>query len=159
MKKLAMLFVVALLALSVVSATTTTLSDAEVGMDYYDVQVVEFCLNNAGGQQNIAVVVDPICKDVDGNYGCQPADASAAGLFSVTPSASTMDDGDCVNLTLQTTIADPEDAGKFFYTVNGQVGETTIGSETGTVFVPEFGIIAALGILTIAGVYIYKKRN
>lgn len=160
MKTIGIVMIAALMLVSAVSATTTTLSESEIAMAYYDVRDVEFCLSGANGQQNIDVVIDPVCRDLDNNYGCAAGDDYDIGdLFSVTPSQSTMNDGDCIMLTLETTIEDEADGGKFFYTVNGQVGGTTIGSETGTVLVPEFGVVAALVALAGAGLFVYKRRN
>ena len=160
MKLLSLLLVLSVLMVGSALATTTTLNEADIAMDYVDTVDVVFTLSDANGQQNINVVVDPICKDVDGSIGCGPADDYAvAGLFSVTPNQTTMNDGDAVTLTLQTTISDPEDAGTFYYTVNGVVAGTTVGSETGSVEVPEFAVLGSLLVLAGAGLYIYKKRD
>jgi hypothetical protein len=149
-----------LLTLGVVSATQTTLSDPVLTMDYVDVQYVEFCLSGSDGQQDIMLIADPVCRDVDGEFGCQEGDADATGLFTVTPLNETINDGECALIMLETTIMDEQEAGVFYYTVNGQIGETTIGSETGTVnIVPEFGVIAALFVLGTVGVFIYRRRN
>ena len=76
----------------------------------------------------------------------------------MTPNALTVNDGGCVGITLTTSIADPADAGTFYYTVNGKVGEATLGSETGQVFVPEFGVAAAALVLIGAGLFVAKRR-
>ncbi len=160
MKKLGTLFLMAILLVSSAFATITTLSEGSVSMAYVDVVEVEFTLSDANGQQNIEVVIDPVCKDVDGNYGCGPTDDYAiAGLFSVTPNQTMMNDGDMVTLTLETTIVNEAEAGTFYYTVNGVVAQTTIGSETGTVEVPEFATALGALVLAGAGLFIYKKRK
>lgn len=151
------IYILMLLALVVgVTATTTTLSDDNIKMDYYDTVNVEFCMANNDGPLDVNVVVDPVCRELNGLYGCQEDDDLNHTGFTVLPAELTTGEDGCVELVLTT---DLEYDGQFYYTVNGQIGGTTIGSETGSVLVPEFGIIAALGILTIAGIYIYRKRD
>jgi hypothetical protein len=157
--KIGIMFVLALLLVSVVSATETTLSDDELTMDYTDVQVVTFCIENAQGvPQDVDVVVNPVCKDLNALLGCQPADVMNPVGFAVVPNELTTGADGCADLTLTTTLGEGEE-GLFYYTVNGQIGGTTVGSETGSVLVPEFGVVAAIGVLAAAGLFIYNKRK
>lgn len=155
-----MLFVMmALMAIGVASASNSYISDEDLTMAYYDTVVVDYCITGTG-ESAIDVVVTATCRDANNVYGCQPADDSAAGLFTVVANPTVIADGGCSELTLTTTIADPADGGMFYYTVNGQVGGANIGTEeTGRVFVPEFGILAAVGVLGLAGLFVYKRRN
>ena len=160
MKKLMILVMMAFMVVSIVSASDSYISEDELSMAYNDVRVVEYCISNAGGQQNIDVVITETCKDVNSVYGCQPGDASAAGLFAVSANPTVMNDGECVDITLTTTVADPADGGQFYYTINGQVGNANIGTEeTGSVLVPEMGVLAAMGVLGAAGLFLYRKRH
>jgi LPXTG-motif cell wall-anchored protein len=61
-------------------------------------------------------------------------------------------------LDLETSL-DETEGGLFYYTVNGVVAESTVGSETGQVFVPEFGVVAAGAALVGAGYYVARKRK
>lgn len=157
-KMLTLLAMVSLLLVGVVSASTTTLSDTSLSMAYEDVREVEFCLSGTGAGV-IDVVVTNVCKDQNGLYGCQAADDfDVEDLFTVVPNQPTMADGECIMVTLTTTIEDETMAGQFYYTINGAIGEAFIGSETGTVLVPEFGVVAGLAVLAGAGLFLYKRR-
>lgn len=159
MKRIAIIMVLALLLVSVaVSATETTLSEDDLTMELVDSETVEFCLYEGGVPQDVTVVIDPVCRDLNEFIGCNAGDEYDPAGFTAVPVDGTTGPDGCVDIVL-TTMLDPEDAGKFYYTVNGQVGGTTVGSETGTVQVPEFGIIAAALVLGLAGFYIYKKRD
>ena len=160
MKKiLTLVLMVAMLSVSAF-ATTTTLSPDSINMDYTDVKVVTFCINSSKTHlpMDVAVDVSPQCKDVNGLEGCQGADTANPPGFSVVPNdANTGADG-CVDLTITTSLS-PGQEGLFYYTVNGKVGDAVVGSETGLVFVPEFGVVAAGLALAGAGVYIARKRK
>ena len=164
MKKIiSLVLMVAMLATSVM-ATETTLDDASITMAMVDVQTVEFCMNSSfdGSPLDAIVVVDPICRDANSLEGCQPADSAVpADDFSVVPVDATTGADGCVDLTITTGLESGEE-GLFYYTVNGFVGEVDAsaeGSETGMVFVPEFGVVAAGLALAGAGVYIAKRRK
>jgi len=150
----------ALLLVGAVSATTTTLSDDELSMAYTDVRIVEFCISNKGVPMDVDVAVDPVCLDQNGLYGCQTGeDIFDPAGFTVVPNEATTGADGCVDLTLTTNIANPEDAGLFYYTVNGMIGDATIGSETGEVLVPEFGVLAAGLALSGAALFIWRRRQ
>ena len=148
--------IAAIVASVAVSATTTTLSSDSLTMGYTDVQVVQACFSGYHGN-TVSVVINPICKDVDGVFGCQAGDTLNPSGFSVVPGAASVADGGCTNLTITTTLT-PSNAGTFYYTVNGEVGQAVLGSETGQVFVPEFGVAAAGLVLVGAGLFISKRR-
>jgi hypothetical protein len=63
----------------------------------------------------------------------------------------------CVDLTITTNVE--PNAGTFVYTVNGYNGMINVGMETGSVAVPEFGVLAAIGVLGLAGLFIFNRRN
>jgi hypothetical protein len=151
----------ALMVVGVASASNSYLSEDDLAMAYYDTAVVDYCIDDVNGQTGITVVLEGICRDTNDVYGCQPSeDASADGLFTVVANPTVIDDGQCTQLTLTTTIDNPADGGVFYYTVDGEVGGATIGTEeTGRVFVPEFGILAAVGVLTAAGIFINRRRK
>lgn len=162
MKKILVTISLALIMLmSVVSATTTTLGDGGIiRMEMQDSVQIEFCMSGLNGQQNIEVVVGPVCKeDSNGAIGCQAGDLDAAGLLSVIPQDQFINDGECTWIDLVTTIPTEELGGQYYFTINGNVAGTTIGSETGTVEVPEFGVIAAIAVIGLAGLFIYKRRE
>lgn len=158
MKKILVALIMMLALVGAATATTTSLSEDAVSMDYTDTHVVEFCLFEGGVPQDVSVVIDPICKDVNDMIGCNPGDEFDPAGFTATPVEATTGADGCVDVVLATNLAQGQE-GKFYYTVNGQVGESTIGSETGQVFVPEFGVLGAAAVLGLVGLYIYKKRD
>ena len=161
MKQMILFVMMAMLVVSVVSASDSTLSDNSISMAYNDTAYVDYCIDNVNGQQNINVTIDSVCRDADGIYGCSVADDSATGLFDVQViGPQVINEGECTTLMLTTTINNEADGGNFYYTVNGRVGGVALGSgETGLVQVPEFGVLAALGVLGLAGLFIYRKRK
>lgn len=159
MKKLSlMLMLVAVLMIGMVSATTTTLDSDYITMDYSDVRTVTYCISNQNAPVDIAVVVDPVCKELDNVLGCSAGDEMNPTGFSVVPNEATTGADGCVDLTITTSL-DEQNAGTFVYTVNGDNGLTYVGAETGSVAVPEFGVVAALAVLGIAGLFIFKRRE
>ncbi|MBN1502917.1 LPXTG cell wall anchor domain-containing protein [Candidatus Woesearchaeota archaeon] len=156
-KVLAMLAVLVISVLSVV-ATTTTLVPDEAVMDYQDTETATFCIYEGGEPQDVDVVIGDVCRDYNGDLGCNPGDDYDPDGFTVTPDEPTTGADGCVGLTLETDL-DEGDAGTFYYTVNGQVGGTTVGSETGKVIIPEFTAISAGLALLGAGLWISKKRK
>ena len=153
------IYILMLLVLVVgVSATTTTLTDDSLTMDYHDQVINQFCISQSGVPLQTQIVIDPVCKDLNGLLGCQADDEINPVGFSVLTTQIVTDENGCANITVQTNLA-PEDAGVFYYTVNGVVGDAKIGSETGTVLVPEFGVLGAAAVLGLVGLYIYKKRD
>jgi hypothetical protein len=168
--KLLTLVVVALMAVSLAGATAT-LSKTELTMGYNDEETVEFCISGLGGRQGVDVIVDQTCKDLDSRFGCQATDDfNADHLFTVSINQSKVNDGECVAVTLTANILNEEDAGRFYYAVNGVLGSATIGSETGSDArnnmsfavpeIPEFGgITATLALFAAIGVYFYKRRS
>jgi hypothetical protein len=158
MKKLSLIVMAMVLLVSVVAATETTLDDDYISMDYQDVRTVVYCISENENPVDIAVVVNPICKELDGVIGCSAGDLMNPAGFTVVPNEPTTGADGCVELTV-TTDLDEETAGTFVYTVNGYNGLTYVGAETGTVEVPEFGVLAAIGVLGLAGLFIYNKRD
>jgi len=159
MKKLSLIAIMMIVLLvGVVSATTTTLNDDSITMDYSDVRVVTYCISSGENPVDIAVVVDPVCKELDNVLGCSLGDEMNPVGFSVVPNEETTGADGCVDLTITTSL-NPDNAGVFVYTVNGDNGMTYVGAETGTVAVPEFGVIASLAILGLAGLFIFKRRE
>ena len=163
MKKTMSFVIVFIMLASFVVASKTTLVPDAIQMEHVDVEVVTFCINGTGNVPlDAIVVVNPICKNINGLYGCQPADLPVAPSdFNVVPLDATTGADGCVDLEITTNLESGEE-GTFYYTVNGFVGEvdtTPEGSETGVVFVPEFGVVAAGLALAGAGVYIARKRK
>jgi len=159
MKKLitfvAMLFVLSSMAF----AATDDLTPTDLDMGPTDVVVVEYCVYGISpADAEVGIVVDPVCRDVNGVSGCQAADTANPAEFTAVPAANsiTVSGGTgCVDITLTTADAD----GVFYYTVNGQQ-EGTVTSETGSAaIIPEFGVLASAAVLGIAGFYIARKRK
>ena len=94
MKFLSTVLIAALIMVTAVSATTTTLTPAHHDMAKIDTKVSEFCIFDAGGQTDIDVVISDVCKDVDGLIGCQAGDDFGQTVFTVTPVDLTIDDGE-----------------------------------------------------------------
>lgn len=149
-----------LVSLKAAFAVGDDLSEQTIGMNMTDSAVVQYCMNGVKPAYGYArIVVSPICKDVDGQSGCQVGDILNQNEFTVTPLQQTMqiiDGQGCVDLVLHTSNAD----GKYYYTVNGKVGCAKVSSETGTAYViPEFGVLGALAVLGMAGVFVVRKRK
>lgn len=161
MKKLLTIVAMLVLLVSSVSATWTTLTGVPESMGFVDSVTAEFCIYDNSNQVNpmdVDVVIDPICKDVDGIYGCGAGDMFDPVGFTVVPTELTTGADGCVDVVLSTNL-DENSVGEFYFTVNGQLSETTIGSETDNVLIPEFGIIASVGLLGAAGFYIARRRK
>jgi hypothetical protein len=159
MKKVLAIMLLAIVMVANAIATDTTLTPDSITMGYDDVQIVEFCMiDSLGAPMDVTVVVDPICRDVDSLLGCSGADeADPVGFTVVHVDPTTGIDG-CVDLTVTTDLA-VDEGGLFYYTVNGQIAGTTVGTETGRVFVPEMGIVASAIVLAGAGLFIARKRK
>lgn len=162
MKKLAFLVMAfALLTVGMVSATETTLVEDSIAMDYEDVQEVEFCIKDQqDNPMDVDVVVEPIWQELTGDSSFSVGDIENPTGFSVVPNEPTTGADGCVMLTLTTDLSE-EEAGIFYYVVNGYESGaiSAAGSETGTVYVPEFGVIAGALALVGIGLFIYRKRN
>ncbi len=155
MKNVLIAILATLVLVGAVAATDTTLDDDYLEMQYNSIATVTYCIFEQGNPVDIAVTVDPICKELDGVFGCSAGDTYNPAGFSVVPNDATTGADGCVDLTITTQNED----GLFVYTVNGDNGQTYVGAETGSVFVPEFGIVAALAVLGLAGLFIYRKRQ
>ena len=164
MKKILAIVAMLVVMASSVMATFTTLTPDSINMGYSDAQVAQFCIYSTSvngtpiGPLNVNVVLGTVCRDVDSLVGCSAADTLNPAGFTVVPQDATTGADGCVNLNLATALS-PGQEGLFYYTVNGQVAGTTVGSETGQVFVPEFGVVAAGTALVGAGAYIARKRK
>jgi hypothetical protein len=159
MKKILALMILAIVALASAIATDTTLTPDSMSMDYNDVQTVEFCMiDSLGTPMDVTLLVDPICRDVDSLLGCSGADVLNPAGFAVVPVTPTTGIDGCANLTITTNLAANE-GGLFFYTVNGQIAGTTVGTETGRVFVPEMGVLGAAIVLAGVGLFVARKRK
>ena len=160
MKKVLISLVAMVLVLTgLVSATTTTLVPSDITMDVTDAKTTEFCIYSDAGMTlplNVAVSVGTVCRDIDGLVGCSGADIASPAGFSVTPVDATTGADGCDDISLVTSRAS---TGLYYYTINGVVAGTTIGSETGSVLVPEFTTIGSALVLLGAGLFIYKKKR
>lgn len=160
MKRL-MSFVVLAVLVGMVGAyaAADSLEPLYVNMQKTDVTTTTYCVENIRPANAIMqIVVDPICRDVNSITGCQAGDQMNPSEFSVTPLVQDLqlvNGAGCVQLTLTTTDAE----GTFYYTVNGEIGQAKITSETGSVDIPEFGIIGAALILAVAGMFIARRRQ
>ncbi|MFH0875876.1 MAG: hypothetical protein V1859_08105 [archaeon] len=158
MKKVIALIALLVVALSSVFATQTTLDDDSITMAYEDTAVVTYCIEEEGTPVNIAVVVSPVCRELDNVLGCSAGDTMNPTGFSVVPNEPTTGADGCVELTITTTLNENQ-AGVYVYTVNGDNGTSYVGAETGKVYVPEFTVIGSLAVLGIAGYIAARKRK
>ncbi len=162
------------LMISTVSATGDVLAPKDVTMAYVDTLTAEYCVTGHS-VNSIPLEILSVCKDVDGISGCMAADeADPAGLTVEFPGnvdsivLSLTSDGlgefeGCTDIDIETNL-NPADGGLFYYTVgDGYIGlygqKGSVVAETGSIFVPEFGIIAAGLVLGLAGLYIVKRRK
>lgn len=150
--------IMALMIVSVASATETVLNGDYISMETTDTEVVEYCIYEQGAPVDIEVVIDPICQELDNVLGCSGGDVWYPTDFSVTPVEPTTGPDGCVDLVLETTLGE-EEVGTFVYTVNGYNGYTYVGAETGTVYVPEFTTVAAIAMVALLGIFVYRKRQ
>jgi len=155
MKKMVLLF---LLFATVAYAVTDDLSDPEIKMGPIDVKVVQYTIEGfTPPDYTLDIIVGPLCLDQDGQSGCQAGDFYDPPGFNVTPSVDQLTlvgGAGTVDLTIETVDAN----GIYYYTVNGDV-EGTVTSDTGSIeVIPEFGIIASIGLLGLIGIYIWKRR-
>ncbi|MBD3203003.1 hypothetical protein GF327_01805 [Candidatus Woesearchaeota archaeon] len=160
--------ILAIFLISIVSAVSTPVStDSDifpgvVAMEPNDSVDVEYCVvyideNDAETPAvGLDVATDKICKDQNSIPGCQAADTSSPAEFSVTVVDSVTGADGCATLTLSTTNAY---GGTFYYEVNGEVEGEAITEETGTAYIPEFGVLASLAVLGLAGLFVARKRK
>lgn len=159
MNKLITLVVMALMIATAVVATETTLDPSPTTMGYVDEKIATYCLFDGGVPQDVLVVVDPVCRDLNNLLGCSPGDEYNPTGFSVIPLETTTGADGCVELNITSNL-DEGNAGVFWYTVNGEVAPGYyVGAETGKVFIPEFTTIGAGLVLLGAGLYSYRKRK
>ncbi len=159
MKSLILILVSMMLLVTAVSATNGVLDQETVTMDYQDVRVVSYCIYEDGNPvTNFPVTIDPVCRELDNVLGCSAGDEFNPAGFSAVPAAPTTGADGCVDIIL-TTDLDQNKGGTFIYNANGDNGYGYVASETGTVLVPEFGVLAASLVLLGAGLFIYKRRN
>jgi len=156
MKTLILGIAVALMMLSIVSATDGELSEEYVTMSYNQTYSVEYCLTNNGNPvTNFPVVIDVVWQELDSILGYSAGDVMDPTGFDATLMANMTDANGCVDVQLDTY----GESGLYGYSVNGYNGQSYVGNEIGHVYVPEFGIVAALGVLAIAGIFIARRRN
>ena len=160
MKKVLSMIAIAVMVISAAMAAGDDLSELDTQMGPTDTHTVEYCVYDiVPPNGTIDVVVDPVCKDVDGVSGCNGEDIHDPADFSATPAADlieTVDGQGCVDIMLETTDAE----GLYYYTVNGESAETEIVAETGSVaVVPEFSVLGATLALGAVGLFIHKKRK
>lgn len=152
---------IAMMALTLVSSVFgagDVLDPLDTTMAENDVELAQYCVHDVVPEDGtLTVVVDPVCEDLNGISGCQAADDLATTEFTaVSQGDITLVDGaGCTYIELTTIDA----SGRFYYTVNGEIGQAEITSETGSVFVPEFTTVGAALALLGAGFYAYKKRD
>ena len=160
MKKILICLAVMVISLTgLVSATTTTLTPSDITMDVNDAETTVFCIYSNANMtlpMNVNVAVGNVCRDIDGLVGCSGADIASPLGFSVVPVDATTGADGCDNIDLTTVSAS---TGLYYYTINGVVAGTTIGSETGSVLVPEFTTLGAALVLAGAGLFIYRKQR
>jgi hypothetical protein len=164
MKSIMVFVVMVLFAASAMAfeAIDSQIIPGVVNMEVTDTQVVDYCIeyvNEEGGRrpaEGISVAVQQVCLDQNDIFGCQGTDTFWPAEFSVTVLDSVTDADGCSRLQLDTVDAY---GGLFFYTVNGEIGGGEVTRETGAVYIPEFGIIGALAVLGLAGVFIARRRN
>jgi len=160
MNKILVFLAIMVLSLTgLVSATTTEVTPNGITMDINDAKTTVFCIYQDTAKtipMDVNVVVGNVCRDVDGLFGCSAADIALPAGFSVLPADATTGVDGCDNINLKTVNAN---TGLYYYTIDGQVAGTTIGSDTGSVLVPEFTTIGAFMVLVGAGLFIYKKRK
>lgn len=156
MKAIASVLIGFVLVASMVSATLSDTLENIDTMAMEDAQVVQYCVDDGNLGLEYSIVVDPLCRDQNAIPGCQDGDEYDPAGFTVTPLASSIVSNGCVDLLVET---DLDVGGVFWYTVNGNIGSSTVVSETDDILVPEFGVLASIGILGAAGLYIFKRRQ
>lgn len=158
MKKTILLIAIIAMLVSSAIATETILNPETVKMGLQDTKTVKFCLYQDSQPQDVYVKLGNFCYDKDGLLGCSKEDVIYPDGFIVYPESYQTGKDGCVDIILMT---DVEESGIYYYTVNGQVAGTTVGTETGKVIldVPEFGVLASLVILAGTGAYIGIKRR
>ena len=149
------------MVLSVVSVfgAGDDLTPKDITMAEDQVIYVDYCVDNiTPAETTVGVVVDPVCEDFNGISGCQVGEddlASTEFFASSTGDINTVGGAGCTEIMLETVNAQ----GKFYYTVNGQQKGATVVSETGSVYVPEFGVLGAVAVLGGAAAFMAKKRK
>lgn len=160
MKKMIIMIMMALTLVGSALAAGDNLSPLDTTMAQDDVQYVDYCVFDASAPNNeLIVFVNGVCEDYDGYSGCSVADDSATTEFSAVAvdNITLVNGAGCTDIMLTTSA---NASGLFYYTVNGDNGGVNVlVSETGSVLVPEFGVLASLGILAAAGIFIYRKRK
>lgn len=149
-----------LVSIGMALAAGDNLSPLDTTMGQGEIKYVDYCVYDmTPATGTLEITVEPVCEDYDGYSGCSMADDLATTEFSAMAisNISVIDGGGCTDIKLTTS---PNASGLYYYTVNGQNGGVNVlVSETGSVLVPEFGILASLGILAAAGIFVYKKRK
>lgn len=139
-----------LLCIAIVAATDMNIENDHLLVDSGGSVENVVCVTEDGQPLDIATGISRLCKDVNGLPGCQSTDAQATGLI-ISLDKKTGTDG-CSDMTITAT---PEATpGKYYYLVNGVMGGVSITAETGSVWVnevPEFGVVAAITTLGLAG--------
>lgn len=158
MKKIFVFLAMFIFMVSSALATDLDITPDLVSMSTTDVKVVDACISKSGGDPLVGadLVVETYCMDLNSNEVCDGADISLPAGFSAVVTSTPTDASGCGEITLTTSAATP---GQYAYKVNGEDGGVIVASEHGLVLVPEFGIIAALGMLTIAGMFVARNRK
>lgn len=156
MNKLLLYTIIAIIAITTVSATDLSIEDDMILMDPSETTENTICVTQGGQPMDIRTVITKTCKDVDGQVGCQAEDTLTDDLL-LSIDMRTGIDG-CSEMIITTT---SQANGTYYYHVGGVSGGVVITSETGRidVNVPEFGVVAALGLLIGCGIFIKKKRG
>jgi len=150
--------IIALLLITSVAATNSYFIDDHVNLTQGSSYLTEYCVTEDDEPLAIDTQVSKSCYDLNGKPGCQTFDKSSAGVL-VTVDKNTGSDG-CSDVLITATEGATE--GKYYYFIDGQMGEATITGETllvNVAAVPEFGMIAAAGVLVAVGMVIKRKRG
>ena len=161
MKKMMILLAVMVMSIgSVMAAVGDELVPLDSQLGPNQTTYADYCVQDVEpSDQLVVVTVDPVCQDVDGISGCNGVDDHNPSSFSAVSMGDiqAVNGSGCTMIELTTT-ADAQ--GLYYYTVNGNVAEAEVASETGSVeTVPEFGVLAAIGVLGLAGLFVYKRRD
>ncbi|NTV22858.1 MAG: hypothetical protein HGA85_00595 [Nanoarchaeota archaeon] len=165
MKKTITLVVMALFVLGFAQAfdsIDSVVVPGVVNMDHNDVKQVEYCVEYIDEEEvsrpavGLGVSIFEECLDQNNLFGCQAGDVMNPSEFTATALDAVTDVDGCATLELETTDAD---GGLFYYTVNGDLGGSVVTRETASAYVPEFGVLGAVGMLAVAGLFIAKRRQ
>lgn len=150
--------IIGLIAIGPSLANKTILSPENMSMGFIDEKNTEFCITDKDNAVDAEILIDNMCKDLNGIPGCSNGDLPFPAEFAAMPAENRTGADGCANIRIKTNAKNNE-TGIYYYSANGFLAKVKVGPETDYASVPEMGFPALLAILMVAGLFVAGRRR